>query len=129
MAKIEVCAKTIYVPMCGPIGIDAIVQKARDESVKDVPIHHNRIRTENREFAEFRALQSLVAGYEMLAVGDKIAYVHKTNLGTKKYPWIVNEVHYGTVKSIGKCCAIMSNGERPIHSGVFNQIVAIIKRP
>lgn len=128
-SKIEVECPVLWVPMAGPIGTAYEIGKARMEVVKNIPNAHSRIRTEKMELAEKRTLAKLCATADLIKIGDMVAYVHKTNRGTKKYPWIVKEVHYSRVKSIGQSCLVMENGEKPNHSGPHNPFIAIIKKP
>lgn len=52
-------------------------------------------------------------------VGDWVYYAHKVNLGTKKYPYMIDKVEYDQVMSIGDKVCTMRCGDKPYHESII----------
>lgn len=111
--------RAIAVKYNGKIGMRIEYDNAEKDVLKTVPRSHNRVVREKSE-AEYRQrIEKACYGEAEIEAGKFVYYFHKVNLGTKKWPYIVQSIEYGQIKSVGEACAVMTNGDRPYLENVL----------
>lgn len=102
------------------LGIHDEYGRAEKAVRETTPPSHNRIFRERTE-AEFkRRILGCCYGEADVHTGDWVYYIHRRNLGTKSYPYIIEAVEYDVVKSIGvKQCTMKYSGDRPRHEDII----------
>lgn len=98
---------------------------AADKTIEgEHPAAHVRIVREEQEKAARRLIEALVSDSAAeIEPGDIVWYVHKENLGTKKWPWVVDVVVSSRVESVGKSVVATGLCHRPAK----HQILAVEK--
>lgn len=126
MTKIKSIRRPVtHVPVTGVLGLDNEYNRAYKDVIKTVPTSHNRIVKERTEKSYKERVLKTCYGSDDIKVGDRVFYVHKVNLGTKKWPYIVNSIEHDVIKSIGNVCVVMQHGDRPN----FDMVLCIAKNP
>lgn len=109
----------IAVKYSGRIGMVYEYFKATKEVSKTFPVPRTYMLEEKIEQEYKNRIIKTCYGVADVKVGDWAYYTHKVNIGTKKYPYMIDKVEYDKVMSIGDKVCTMKCGDRPYHENII----------